>query len=360
MSRILPAQKTSLDYSLWDSIKHQEEIVDQKTAKYLALYDRGGSAASDFWRKEGRPASENELSKVIDFIGLENRFDTWFEAVRLRGPQIISEIELLLENTPGYSQYYDGCKEDWLTINWGTLGRVIGAATLNIGSIEKWFTGRGTDAKQSLLFWFELQKSTPPISAKDGIRSEDWENIITYFIEKGFDPTGEMRRARAHRPTSPFWERQVNFDVRYYPNPIALLHLKRFQDSFSRIDPNEEDIKEFSDYHGTITMKLLQIALGNLQKGNYAEFAVRLHGLCAIHCMQDFPLQQKIGLHLVTNLGLRKELRGVQMLNVPDLAYEIGTNFTFGKVLQILHKSKLIRWVTVEQQLVVDAVKELK
>lgn len=359
MSRILPRNNASWDYSLWEMVREKEEIVDKEEAKYIANYDRGGSAVSDYWKRNGRNKSNYDETKVIDFIGLENRFDTWFEAVRLRGPEIIEEIEEILKEIPNSKQYFEGCSEDWLKINWGILGRVVGAAIINIGAREKWFKGKGTDAKQSLLFWIDLKKNSPPISAHNGIANDDWDDIVLQYIERGFDPSGELRRSISHRPTAPFWKRDINFNVRYFPNPIALLHLTRFQKEFeSTIDKDHVD--ELQNIHGTITMNLLRKALVYLRRGDYAEFAIRMHGLCAIHCMQDFTLQQKIGLHLVTNLGLRKELRGVYMLNVPDLAYEINTGFTFGKVLQILHRSKIIRWITVDKIQVDDAIKELK
>ena len=81
-----------------------------------------------------------------------------------------------------------------------------------------------------------------------------------------------------------------------------------------------DDIAEFANYHGKITMTLLKRALVKLNQGKAADFILEVNGICALHCMQDTVTQQKIGLHLLTNLALRKQLRGVDLVNVPDLA----------------------------------------
>jgi hypothetical protein len=71
-------------------------------------------------------------------------------------------------------------------------------------------------------------------------------------------------------------------------------------------------------------------------------------------------VQQKIGMHMFTNLAIRRMTRGVEVLNVPDIADSLSTNFSIGKVLKILHDSGLIEWYTVELSDVEQAISDLK
>ena len=92
---------------------------------------------------------------------------------------------------------------------------------------------------------------------------------------------------------------------------------------------DREDVAEFANFHGTITMELLKRALVKLNQGKSAAFIIDINGICALHCMQDTVTQQKIGLHLLTNLALRKQLRGVDLVNVPDLASNLRYRIYF-------------------------------
>ena len=123
---------------------------------------------------------------------------------------------------------------------------------------------------------------------------------------------------------------------------------------------DRDDIDEFANFHGTITMELLKRALVKLNQGKSAAFIIDINGIFALHCMQDTVTQQKIGLHLLTNLALRKQLRGVDLVNVPDLASNLDTGFIFGKVLFILHKHKFITWKSVEQTVVADTISRIR
>ena len=57
---------------------------------------------------------------------------------------------------------------------------------------------------------------------------------------------------------------------------------------------------------------------------------------------------------------MRKQLRGVDLVNVPDLASNLDTGFIFGKVLFILHKHKFITWKSVEQTVVADTISRIR
>tara|TARA_B100002052_G_scaffold104586_1_gene96372 strand:- start:1543 stop:2631 length:1089 start_codon:yes stop_codon:yes gene_type:complete len=360
MSRMLPKGRQSLDYTLWEEVRVHAQDVDRIQAKYVADRDRGDSQKSDYWQKRGRERSEVDETKVIDFIGIDPRFQNWFDEVELRGDGLKEDIELELSRIAGSEDYFKGHIDEFLEINWGVLGRVVGAAVANIGSKPKtkskrWWYTKGSDSRMSSNYWFDFKKKI-----ENGfVRQEDWDEMVIWNRERGFDPSNEMRRAESHRPSSPFWERNTNTGLRYHGNPLALKMLEQSRQMFLKMG-DRDDIDEFANFHGTITMELLKRALVKLNQGKSAAFIIEINGICALHCMQDTVTQQKIGLHLLTNLALRKQLRGVDLVNVPDLASNLDTGFIFGKVLFILHKHKFITWKSVEQTVVADTISRIR
>ena len=357
MSRMLPKGRQSLDYTLWEEVRNHSQDVNRDQAKFIADRDTAGSERSDYWQKGGRERSEFDDTKVIDFIGIDPRFQNWFDEVKLRGEALKGEIESKLSEIEGCNDFFKGHIDEFLEINWGVLGNVVGAAIANIGSMpkkksEKWWNVKGNDSRMSLNYWREFKEK----SENQNIAGDDWEELVTYYRDRGYDPSNEMRRAESHRPSAPFWERHTNDGMRYYGNPLALKMLETSHVMYSTMS----SAAEFADFHGTITMELLKRALVKLNQGNSVDFIIDLNGICALHCMQDTVTQQKIGLHLLTNLSLRKQLRGVDLVNVPDLASNLGTGFRFGKVLEILLNHKFITWKCVEQELVTETITRLK
>ena len=85
--------------------------------------------------------------------------------------------------------------------------------------------------------------------------------------ERGFDSSNQMRRAESHRPSSPFWERNTDKGLRYYGNPLALKMLEQSRQMFLKMG-DRDDIDEFANFHGTVTMELLKRALVKLNHGN--------------------------------------------------------------------------------------------
>ena len=121
-----------------------------------------------------------------------------------------------------------------------------------------------------------------------------------------------------------------------------------------------DDAEEFAFYHGELTFKAIRNAMNALNNGNEAQFALLVNGLCAHHMMRTSITQQKIGMHLLSNLAVRRMTRGVEAVPVPDVAYQLSTGFSMGKVLQIMHDAGLIEWYTVEVGAVEKAIAELK
>lgn len=362
MSRVLRGSKRkrpTLDYALWEEVGSKASLVNKEQGKFLADRDRGASSRSNYFTKEGRNRAANDPTKVYDFVSLSKSFDPWFDELRLNRTNLLADIEDKIVGMRGSQVYFHGVGEDWLELDWNTLARVIGAATANIGNSEGWWSIKGSDAHKSLQFWGELDRNIPRVSDGMGIPESKWENIAVYFREHNFDPNSEILRAFSHRPSAPFWKVGEDDGVRYYPNPLALLHRKRLKVLYkSQAEWNEDVVEEISKFHGKLTMKLINRAMVSLSRGDIVDFALRIHGVCAFHVMRTVVTQQKIGLHLISNLAIRKQTRGVGAQNVPDIAYHLATAFHLAKVMHILQRSKLIDWYTVEKE-VVDAATDL-
>ena len=80
------------------------------------------------------------------------------------------------------------------------------------------------------------------------------------------------------------------------------------------------------------------------KSGDFGPLILFIHSVCSHYLMRGNVSQQKIGLHLISMLGMRLQLRNVGALNVPDLAATLRTSFPLGSVLKILRDSKLISW----------------
>ena len=374
MRRVLPDNKPTLDYELWKSIvapPSQYETVMKEDRHWLSQIDRGSSEISDLWMKEGRDRSTNDTIKVFDFISLGSMFDSWFEEIEYNKPDLEDRIEQKILSIDGAEKYFEGEMNTLLEINWIILGRVIGAAVANIGAAEKWWTRKGRDAYVALQFWSNLkrevvgQRYDATYDAKDstilanGINEEKWVNVGDYYRQKGFDPDSEVLRSVGHRASSPFWQ-ENHRPNRYYANPFAVIHQKSLFAKFM----GAEDPEELSKEHGKLTLELFGDALKSLRGSDperFANFAIKIHGMCAFHIVRTDQIQQKIGLHLFSNLVARKMSRGVGGSNVPDIAKQLKTGFGLAKVLKILSNKnhKIIQWYSVEKEIVDNIVNGL-
>jgi len=375
MRRVLPDNKPTLDYELWKSIvgpPSQYETVMKEDRHWLSQIDRGSSEISDLWMKEGRDRSTNDTTKVFDFISLGSMFDSWFEEIEYNKPDLEDRIEQKILSIDGAEKYFEGEMNSLLEINWIILGRVIGAAVANIGAAEKWWTRKGRDAYIALQFWSNLkrevvgQRYDATHHAKDstilanGIDDDKWQEVGDFYRQIGFDPDSEILRSVGHRASSPFWQ-ENHRPNRYYANPFAVIHQKSLFAKFRGV----EDPEELSKEHGKLTLEVLGDALKCLRKRDdhdrFANFAIKIHGMCAFHIVRTDQIQQKIGLHLFSNLVARKMSRDVGGSNVPDIAKQLKTGFGLAKVLKILSDKnhKIIQWNAVEKEIVDNIVNDL-
>ena len=369
MSRILPFNKPSWDYTLWDKVSKNSMLITEKDIKFLSLRDQGESSSkSNFWKKEGRESRIDGRIKVIDFIGLSKSFDTWFTYLELPGSKerIIEEIKIKLENKrqyPGGQHLLDiGINEDWLEIDWGLLGRIIGSAIANEGNRRGWWVHSGRDAKISNDFWLDLgEKSERQSGGYKSLDHEDWKDLVNYFIQHNLDVESEVSRGLGHGPTNPIIISHLGDKIEYTMSPLANRNRERMRRQYRKHGKNEDKHpEEYAKYHGELTFSIIKTAMDSLKEDKYAEFILIIQGLCANHIMRTQLSQQKIGMHLFSNLAIRKLTRGVTAIPVPDIAQELSTGFGLSRVLSILHSAELIDWYTIDLEHVNNALTDIK
>ena len=355
MSRILPFNKPTWDYSLWEKVRSKSSLITEDQVKFLSTRDRGGSAKSDFWKAKGRRISEGNSTMVVDFIGLSRSFDQWFTMVDIGRESLLEEFSRRVNNIRG-SRHLEGFDDQWLEINWTVLGQAIGSAIANEGHRKRWWQTSGYDARTSNLFWIDMERASESGFGFKYVDSEDWEDMLTFFRERNFDPSSEIRRSAGHRPSAPIFPATNDGLVVYTMNPLVSMHRDRMRERFRQ----HENPDEFARFHGELTFGAIRKAMEGLNSGDQIKFAFMINGICSAHIMRSSIMQQKIGMHLFSNLAVRMMTRGVEAVNVPDIAQPLATGFGFGKVLEILYNAGLIEWYTVELDDVNNAISELK
>ena len=353
MSRVLPFKKPTWDYSLWNEVRGKAATITEDDVKYLSSRDRGGSAESNFWQRGGRDRNRDDSTKVIDFVGLSRDFDGWFTRVDIGRDGLLEEFQRKITIMKG-ADFLRGFDEEWVEINWAVLGRAVGSAIANEGYRQKWWPASGGDAKTSNDFWMDVSDESDKLSGYTTLSSEAWEGLVETHREHGFDPGAEVIRSAGHRPSAPIFKGGSDRGPVYWMNPLILRHRER-----RRVHNRGAD-REFAFNHGELTFKAIREAMNALKSGDEVRFALIIHGICSHHIMRTNLMQQKIGMHLVTNLAVRRMTRGVEAIDVPGIAQTLSTGFTFGKVLEILYESGIIEWSTVEASVVDEAISALK
>jgi len=368
MSRVLPFNKPSWDYTLWKNIRVNSMLITEEEIKFLSIRDVGESSSkSEFWKKEGRQSRINAGTKVIDFIGLNRSFDAWFAYLNLPGSKdrILEEIKFKLDDNHQYKGGKNLLKyeinEDWLQIDWGLLGRIIGAAIANEGSRRRWWKSRGKDAKISNDFWIDMnKKSKSSFGGVKSVNKDDWNKITNFFIQYNLDVESEISRGLGHGPSNPIIISNLGEEMYYTINPLANKNKERMRFAYREHGESGESTEEYAKFHGQLTFSIIKSAMDALKKDKYAEFILIIQGLCANHVMRTDIKQQKIGMHLFSNLAFRKLTRGVVAIPLPDIAKELSTGFGLSRVLSILHAAEIIDWYTVEIEHVNNALDKMK
>ena len=353
MGRVIPFNRPSLDYSLWERIKNEAALVPEEEITHIAERDTVGYEHKDtFWSSDGR---ESGVSKVIDFIGLSSRFDN-LDQIPLLRESILEELERKATQN-GFRRQMDFSThaDSWLEVNWPILAKVVGAAIAGCGREQGFWPSSGKDARQSHKFWSDMSRETKRNAKGEFIDYDQWQRLVHSFRENKLDPSAAVLRGQAHPPSRPI----IVEGSRYFQNPIAIDHRdKRLPSGWKNLDVSPGT--RFHEYHGYLTFEVIRKAMNDLDNGKIADFLWSMHGLCAYHVMREEGLtQQKIGLHFVTGLAIRKTTRGVNCLAVPDIANSLKTNFGMGRVLKILHDAGLIDWYAVDVDIVKEAVTDL-
>jgi hypothetical protein len=251
------------------------------------------------------------------------------------------------------------------------IGRIVGGAIAHIGKSEKWWGNNSTMAKKSHMFWSDVLERMnsrkvmrmaltywipgTPIRISlpaTKILEEDWVELVSLWKQKKLDPSAEVIRAAGHRVSAPFLsEPSYKGAIAVAPNPLAIKHqlLLRhlFQTKYSK--------KTFQDIYGQLTLSAFSYYIDLLSKGDYVGFVMGIHGMCANLVDRSDALEMNTGMRLFSNLGIKRALRGLEMVNVPDLANVLKAKFPLSKVLPLLAKNNLIRWVTIDRSEVVSA-----
>ena len=210
-------------------------------------------------------------------------------------------------------------------MNWPILAKVVGAAIASVGRSEGFWLTSGKDAVQSHRFWIEMKRLGTGSPKGKYLSYDEWQNLVEEFRDRKLDPSSAVLRGQSHHPSTPV----IVEGDRYYRNPIAVRNRKRMREIYGTMG---ESAKEFKNFHGKLTFEMIRIATRDLSRGNIADFLFQIHGICAGHVMREGGLiQQKIGLHLVTNLAIRKITRGVGCIPIPDLAHVLETGFSLGR-----------------------------
>ena len=349
-NRIIPFNHPSWDYSLWESIKSQRELMQQEDIDYIAQRDGTSSSNEDYWTTDGRSTPSG---RVIDFIGLSSNFDNLDQAPNLR-ESIIEDFERRATRDGSRKLLdFSSNSDDWLKVNWPILAKVVGAAIASAGREKGFWRTSGKDARQSHRFWSEMRRYGAKSAKGTYLEYDDWQKLVGDFRQYKLDPSAAVLRGQSHPPSTPV----IIEGGRYFQNPIAIDHRVRMRGGWDTM----EEQGPFHEYHGSLTFEVIRKATADLSKGKISDFLWAVHGLCAYHVMREEGLiQHKIGLHLVTNLAIRRESRGVGCLPVPDIHRSLDTSFNLGPVLKILHDAGLIDWYTVDVKIVDSAIAELQ
>jgi len=294
------------------------------------------------------------LGKIYDLIHLDSRWELWFALLEQRGRDAIrAEIDAALQTSGAWEA---GRDYDWTAIDWAVLGRMIGAAILAIGYREtpQWVYKRyDGELRASRDVWMELQKEMNELGLDLGkpLPNAAALDALANLIEHDIDPLADIGRA-ADGPAKPLTNEgsfiRVNSNVERVRERIRTLNLARGGAGGGGA-PAENIL-------GELCLRVISEALDELAKGNHVEFAMRMHGLTGYMAVRRQVVVQKVGMHLIASIFVRKETRGVGGLLVVDIANSLGTQFSIGKALKVLRSYGIISWSAIPVALVDTAL----
>ena len=381
--RLMPSDKESLDYSLWEGLKSAPSTagvsLDRDHLYWLWANEKGQQThTSSHWKSAGRELSELDNKAVIDFIGLSQPLAGWFSYVSLNESGLIGQIQDEIDKDKNVSEFFPTADKSWLNLNWEVIGRIVGGAIAHIGKSEKWWGNSSTMAKKSHMFWIDVLET---LNYKEGAKNsrelmrialetwtkgnpirislsstkileEDWVELVSLWKQKKLDPSAEVIRAAGHRVSAPFLsEPTYSGAIAVAPNPLAIKHqlLLRY------LHRENYSSDRFQDIYGQLTLSAFSYYIDLLSKGDYVGFVMGIHGMCANLVDRSDALEMNTGMRLFSNLGIKRALRGLEMVNVPDLANALKAKFPLSKALPLLAENNLIRWVTIDRSEVVSA-----
>jgi hypothetical protein len=331
-----------LDAKLWAAIENELIALNDNDIEEISdmCFDEGPDDTP--LRDEGG-RNVNSLGMIYDVIHLDSRWELWFALLEEEGRDAISaEIDETLRDSGAWEA---GRDYDWAAIDWSVLGRMIGAAILLIGFRDNWvFRRHDGEIQDSSDIWRQLEDEMRQlgIDVDSALPNAAALDALASLIQHNIDPLADIGRA-ADGPAKPLTNEgsfiRVNSNVERVRERIRILNLSRGGGGGG--GPPAEDIL------GELCLEVINEALDELAKGNYIEFALRIHGLTGYMAVRRKSVVQKVGMHLIASIFVRKEIRGVGGLLAPDIANNLNTQFSIGKALKVMRKYGIISWSAV-------------
>ena len=130
-------------------------------------------------------------------------------------------------------------------------------------------------------------------------------------------------------------------------NPLAIETRKRiYVRRRSRGHGSPPDMRSII---GVCVLEVIDDALDTLQE-NPVDFALTMHGLSAFIMSRSRLFSAKIGMHLFSMLGIRRELRGVQFIDIPSLHRDISSNLPILRCLEVVNEFSITRLYSIDPE----------
>ena len=334
------------DRSVSDAVENDIVALSNPEIEILAAGDE-----ALFRNREGRDVG-NE--RVFDMVSLDARWEAWFARIENDRDGLNAEIEQVAEQE-GQSLANQGYQ--WTNIDWPVVGRMIGSSILarlydeNILSRDN-----STEIYNSRHVWIELSREVDSLglSMDDPIPLENVNSTLQHLIQstrtrRSIDPIAEISR-NPEGPSKPLTNDggfiRINPNVERVRNRIRARYQLR----------GEEEAIPQETLLGILCLEVIDGALDELANGNYAEFALTMHGIVAYMVQRGRSIAQRVGMHLISSLLVRKEIRSVNNLLLCDIANQLDTAFPIGRVLQTLTMYGIVRWNVVDCAVVEGAL----
>ena len=114
MSRVIPVNNPTWDFSLWNELQNHASLISQNDIDKIAPRDGWPSRESKYWLSKGRDTASGD---VIDFIGLSSNFQN-LDQIEFLSDSILDELKRKANQVPGGKEIFNfDREEEWLEAN---------------------------------------------------------------------------------------------------------------------------------------------------------------------------------------------------------------------------------------------------